>query len=82
VPVVCTFSPFVAGVCKMPYSGYIAFYSFGSFVWVPICVGAGVFSGDMEIVKKNFELVILGVIAVSLIPIAVEVLKAKFGKTN
>ncbi|MEZ5539378.1 MAG: DedA family protein [Pseudomonadales bacterium] len=82
VPIVRTFAPFVAGVGKMPYPRYIAFSSIGSLLWVPICVGAGVFFGDMEIVKKNFELVILGVIAVSLIPIAVEVLKAKFGKTN
>jgi membrane-associated protein len=49
---------------------------------VPICVGAGFFFGQMEIVKKNFELVVLGVIAVSLIPIAVEVLKVKLSKSQ
>lgn len=81
VPIVRTFAPFVAGVGKMPYLRYLAFSCIGSLLWVPICVGAGVFFGEMEIVKKNFELVILGVIAVSLLPIVVEVLKAKLSKT-
>ncbi len=80
VPIVRTFAPFVAGIGKMPYPRYIAFSCIGSMLWVPICVGAGIFFGDMEIVKKNFELVVLGVIAVSLIPIAVEILKAKMNK--
>ena len=82
VPIVRTFAPFVAGIGKMPYQRYIMFSCIGSLLWAPICIGAGVFFGDMEIVKKNFELVILGVIAVSLIPIAVEVLKAKLGKSQ
>ncbi len=81
VPIVRTFAPFVAGVGKMPYLRYLTFSCIGSLLWVPICVGAGVFFGEMEIVKKNFELVILGVIAVSLLPIVVEVLKAKLSKT-
>ncbi len=80
VPIVRTFAPFVAGVGKMPYPRYILFSSIGSALWVPICLGAGVFFGEMEIVKKNFELVILGVIAVSLLPIVVEVLKSKYSK--
>ena len=80
VPIVRTFAPFVAGVGKMPYLRYITFSFIGSLLWVPICVGAGVFFGEMEVVKKNFELVILGVIAVSLLPIAIEVLKHKLGK--
>ena len=82
VPIVRTFAPFVAGIGKMPYPRYIMFSCIGSLLWAPICIGAGVFFGDMEIVKKNFELVILGVIAVSLIPIAVEVVKAKLGKSQ
>ncbi|MEZ5435841.1 MAG: DedA family protein [Pseudomonadales bacterium] len=82
VPIVRTFAPFVAGIGKMPYPRYIMFSCIGSLLWAPICIGAGVFFGDMEIVKKNFELVILGVIAVSLIPIVVEVLKAKLGKSQ
>ncbi len=81
VPIVRTFAPFVAGVGKMPYGRYIAFSSAGSALWVPICLGSGYFFGNMDIVKKNFELVILGVIAVSLLPIIIEVLKSKLAKT-
>lgn len=80
VPIVRTFAPFVAGVGKMPYPRYILFSCIGSALWVPVCLGAGVFFGEMDIVKKHFELVILGVIAISLLPIAVEVLKSKMGK--
>ncbi|HQQ75522.1 MAG TPA: DedA family protein [Pseudomonadales bacterium] len=79
VPIVRTFAPFVAGVGKMPYMRFITFSFIGSLLWVPICVGAGVFFGEMEVVKKHFELVILGVVAISLLPIAIEVLKHKLG---
>ncbi|HSC76758.1 MAG TPA: DedA family protein [Pseudomonadales bacterium] len=75
VPIVRTFAPFVAGVGKMPYLRYIAFSFIGSVLWVPVCIGAGVFFGEMEVVKKHFELVILGVVAVSLLPIVFELLK-------
>lgn len=82
VPIVRTFAPFVAGVGKMPYGRYIGFSSIGSALWVPICLGAGYFFGNMEIVKKNFELVILGVIAVSLLPIVIEIMKNRFSKQS
>ncbi len=77
VPIVRTFAPFVAGVGKMPYPRYMLFSFIGSCLWVPICLGAGVFFGEMEIVKKHFELVILAVIGVSLLPIVFEVVKSK-----
>lgn len=82
VPIVRTFAPFVAGIGKMPYPRFILFSSIGSILWVTICVGAGVFFGEMEVVKKHFELVILGVIGVSILPIVIEVLKAKYGKKS
>lgn len=80
VPIVRTFAPFVAGIGKMEYPRYMLFSFIGSLLWVPICVGAGVFFGEMEVVKKHFELVILGVIAVSLLPIVFEVVKSKMGQ--
>lgn len=82
VPIVRTFAPFVAGVGKMPYPRYIGFSLLGSLLWVSICVGAGVFFGEMEVVKKHFELVILGVIGVSLLPIVFEVVKHKLEKKD
>jgi len=80
VPIVRTFAPFVAGLGKMPYGRYLLFSCIGSMLWVPLCLGAGVFFGEMEIVKKNFELVILGVIAISLIPFAVEIIRVRLGR--
>lgn len=77
VPIVRTFAPFVAGIGKMPYPRYIAFSFIGSLLWVPICLGAGVYFGNIPWVQKHFEAVVLAVIAVSLLPIAVEVVKAR-----
>jgi membrane-associated protein len=77
VPVVRTFAPFVAGIGKMPYPRFLVFSSIGSVLWVTICVGAGVFFGEMEFVQKHFEFVVLAVIAISLLPIVFEVLKKK-----
>jgi membrane-associated protein len=82
VPIVRTFAPFVAGIGKMPYPRFLAFSSIGSVLWVTICLGAGVWFGQMEFVKKHFELVILAVIGVSLLPIVFEVLKKKTSSTK
>jgi membrane-associated protein len=82
IPIVRTFAPFVAGIGKMPYFRFITFSFIGSALWASICIGAGVYFGEMEIVKKHFELVILGVIGVSLLPIVFEVLKNKLGKNT
>jgi membrane-associated protein len=49
----------------------------GAFAWVVVCVGAGYFFGNFEVVKKNFELVIVGIIVVSCIPMVVEYLLAR-----
>jgi membrane-associated protein len=72
VPIVRTFAPFVAGVGKMPYRKFLA-YSFGGAVgWVTLCLSAGYFFGGFDIVKKNFEVVIVTIVAVSVLPMAVE----------
>lgn len=77
VPVVRTFAPFVAGIGKMSYARFALYNVVGAFLWVGICVLAGVFFGQMEIVKKNFELVILGIIAISVLPMVIEFIRAK-----
>jgi membrane-associated protein len=72
IPIVRTFAPFVAGVGKMPYRKFLA-YSFGGAVgWVMLCLSAGYFFGGFDIVKKNFEVVIVAIVAVSVLPMAVE----------
>ena len=76
VPIVRTFVPFVAGAGTMTY-GSFAFYNVtGAIIWVGICTGAGYAFGNVPIVRDNFSLVALGIVAVSLIPIAWEYLRS------
>ncbi len=72
VPIVRTFVPFVAGAGAMRYSAFVLYNLAGGIAWVLLCVGAGYAFGNVPIVKENFSLVALGIIAVSLIPMAVE----------
>ena len=77
VPIVSTFIPFVAGAGSMTY-GKFAFYNVtGGALWVLICVGAGYLFGNIAVVKENFELVILGIIGVSILPMVVEFFRAR-----
>jgi len=76
VPIVRTFAPFIAGIGKMQYRVFATYNVVGAIAWVVICAGAGYFFGNIPVVKKNFELVVLGIIFVSVIPIALEVLKS------
>jgi membrane-associated protein len=76
VPIVRTFVPFVAGGANMTYRTFAFYNVTGAILWVGICAGAGYLFGNIPVVKQNFELVVLGIIAVSLIPLAIEVIKA------
>jgi membrane-associated protein len=75
VPIVRTFAPFVAGIGRMNYGRFATFNVVGAIAWVVICVMAGFLFGELPFVKKNFELVVLGIIFVSVLPIAVEIAK-------
>jgi membrane-associated protein len=72
VPIVRTFAPFVAGIGRMPFRRFILLSITGGTAWVLICVLAGYFFGGFEIVQRNFELVLVAVVAISLTPMAVE----------
>jgi membrane-associated protein len=72
VPIVRTFVPFVAGAGAMKYSAFAFYNVAGGMAWVAICVGAGYAFGQVPIIKENFSLVALGIVAVSLIPMVVE----------
>jgi len=79
VPIVRTFVPFVAGAGVMTYAAFVFYNVAGAFLWVGICVGAGYLFGNVPVVRDNFSLVALGIVFVSLLPIAVEMLKARRG---
>ena len=73
VPIVRTFAPFVAGSGAMNYRKFMYFNFTGALLWVGLLVPAGWFFGGLPWVKKNFELVVLGIIFVSILPMIVEI---------
>jgi membrane-associated protein len=75
VPIVRTFVPFVAGAAQMSRTSFVFYNFIGAAGWVVLCVGAGLLFGNIPIVKNNFSLVTLGIVAVSLIPVAIGLLK-------
>ena len=77
VPIVRTFAPFVAGIGKMHFGRFWLYNVVGGAVWVTLFLVAGYWFGNIAIVKKNFFLVTIGIIVVSLIPIGLEWLKAR-----
>jgi membrane-associated protein len=74
VPIVRTFVPFVAGVAEMSYPAFALYNVTGAIAWVGICLGAGYLFGNVPLVKDNFSLVALGIVVVSLLPMAFEIL--------
>jgi membrane-associated protein len=80
VPIVRTFAPFVAGVGKMQYRKFIGYCVSGGILWVSSLTLAGYYFGQIPIVKNNFEIVVLGIIGFSLLPIVVEFIRAKMKK--
>jgi membrane-associated protein len=77
VPIVRTFVPFVAGAAQMSPPSFVFFNFVGAAAWVGLCVGAGYFFGNFEIVKKNFSLVTIAIVFVSLLPVIVEFIRHK-----
>jgi len=77
VPIIRTFAPFVAGVGKMPYGYFISWNLIGGVSWVALFTLAGYFFGNIKFVQDNFELVIVAIIVISVVPAIVEALKAR-----
>jgi membrane-associated protein len=77
VPIVRTFVPFVAGAAEMRSHAFAFYNLVGAAGWVILCVGAGLLFGNVPIVRQNFSLVTIGIVAVSLLPVAIEALKRR-----
>jgi membrane-associated protein len=76
-PIIRTFVPFVAGAAAMNATMFMTYNVIGGLLWTGVCVGAGYLFGNVPIVKNNFSIVALGIVTVSLLPLAVEIVKAR-----
>lgn len=74
VPVLRAFAPFVAGMGAMTFGRFMLFNIVGGAAWVGICMGAGSLLGQIPIVKERFELAILALVILSVVPVIVEVI--------
>ncbi len=81
VPIIRTFAPFVAGIARMPYGRYLTFDVFGATGWVISMTILGFYLGKIPFVQRHFEKFVLLVIFVSLMPMIVHVLRARFQKS-
>ncbi len=77
VPILRTFAPFVAGIGRMGYARFAAWNVAGGLVWVYLMLFAGYFFGNIPVVKRNFHYVVLAIIVISLVPVAIEWLRAR-----
>ncbi len=75
MPIFRTFAPFVAGIGKMNYARFLMFSVGGTLLWITSCVMAGYFFGNIPFVKKNFSIVIFAIIGISVLPMAIHILK-------
>ena len=81
-PIVRTFAPFVAGIGSMNYKKFVGYNIGGAILWVFTFILAGYFFGNLPVVKKNFHIVIFGVIGVSLLPMVIPSIKSVLAKRS
>ena len=77
VPIVRTFAPFLAGVAGMSYRRFFAFNVVGGILWVASLVYAGYVFGNIPWVKDNLTFIVIGIVVVSLIPVATTYFKER-----
>jgi membrane-associated protein len=77
VPIVRTFAPFLAGVAGMSYRRFISYNVVGGVAWISSLVYAGYLFGNIPWVKEHLEKIVLGIVAVSLLPVVITYLKER-----
>jgi membrane-associated protein len=79
-PIIRTFAPFVAGIGRMPYAKFQGYNVLGALLWVNLLTWAGYFFGNIPVIRNNFGLVTIGIIVVSLLPMAVMLIRTRAGE--
>lgn len=77
VPIVRTFIPFVAGIGAMNYRRFILYNILGGIAWVGICTTAGYVLGNISFIKRHFELIVIAIILISVLPMMWELYQAR-----
>lgn len=80
LPIVRTFAPFVAGIGTMNYSRFILYNIVGGIAWVASFIYLGYFFGNLPVIKRNFSLIILGILIVSVLPGVIEFVRHRLKK--
>lgn len=82
IPIIRTFAPFVAGIGKMEYRRFAFYNVIGGVAWVAICFFGGYLLGGFEFVKKNFEIILVAIIFISILPPVIEYLLSRRRSKN
>ncbi|MDR0297348.1 MAG: VTT domain-containing protein [Streptococcaceae bacterium] len=82
MPIIRTVVPFTAGAGKMPHKKFVFFNLLGGFAWVMVALGAGYFFGNIAWVKKNFEVVMIAIVVISLLPAVIGGLNSYMKRKN
>jgi membrane-associated protein len=82
LPIIRTFAPFVAGVGAMSYGKFFIYNVIGGLLWVAIFVLGGYYFGNIPVIRENFFITILVIIAISVVPVVIEFWKHKFSRRS
>lgn len=82
MPIIRTFAPFVAGIGTMSYMRFLSYNVVGGIVWIAVFIFGGYYFGNIPVVKRNFTLVILAIIFLSILPGIIEFARHRYGKRN
>jgi membrane-associated protein len=81
IPIIRTCTPFIAGVARMRYARFLLFSLFGGIFWIAFMTTLGYQLGQIPIVRRNFEKVVIGIVVLSLVPVALEARKKRSSAT-
>ena len=77
IPIVRTFAPFVAGIGKMRYRKFALYNVIGGVAWVSLCLVAGHLFGNVAFVSEHFELVLVAIVLISVLPMGIELILSR-----